>query len=535
MSFMADDLIQVTEDSARSGFFLFSGTALATIIMAVATIFIGRLLGPELYGQYSLSFVIPQILFLATDFGITTGIARYTASFKAKGESSRIERLVKHALLLRALVAAILFAINYFLADVLASLLLQRPDLAFFMRIASTSILFQAVFTTTTSAFVGLDKSQYHALVTNVQALAKTLISLLLVIVGLGVAGAVMGFTASYLVGAITGVALLYLMLHRGKESNVTIDVSHDLKALIHYGAPLYLSILLSGLIPFYQNVVLSNFTTYTEIGNYKAAANFYILIAVLSVSITTALVPAFSKIGSTTVQKARRFFKLANKYATLIIVPSALIVIIYSGDIVGTVYGSTFQQAPLFLSSYCLIYFLAGLGSITLGSFYNGLGETKTTLAISLSTFIPLLVLSPLLTRAFKVQGLITGFLISSALGTACAVYKATQKFKLDFDTSSLTKIYIASTASCIPSLTISVFAQLPRITVFSEQVSIPVNLIVGALLYLGVYVTLLPAMKIITHSDLQAIEKVSQTIPLLKLIIRPLVRYEQRILRAE
>jgi len=64
---------------------------------------------------------------------------------------------------------------------------------------------------------------------------------------------------------------------------------------------------------------------------------------------------------------------------------------------------------------------------------------------------------------------------------------------------------------------------------------VSIPVNLIVGALLYLGVYVTLLPAMKIITHSDLQAIEKVSQRIPLLKFIIRPLVRYEQRILRAE
>jgi len=57
---MTDELAKVAEDSARGGFLLISGTALATVIMAIASILIGRLLGPELYGQYTLAIVVPN-------------------------------------------------------------------------------------------------------------------------------------------------------------------------------------------------------------------------------------------------------------------------------------------------------------------------------------------------------------------------------------------------------------------------------------------------------------------------------------------
>ena len=60
---MSDELTKVAEDSARGGFFLISGTAIATVIMAIASILIARFLGPELYGQYALILVIPQLLF----------------------------------------------------------------------------------------------------------------------------------------------------------------------------------------------------------------------------------------------------------------------------------------------------------------------------------------------------------------------------------------------------------------------------------------------------------------------------------------
>ena len=70
--------------------------------MAVASILVGRLLGPEQYGQYTLAFVIPQLLFLFADFGMNQGIIKFTAAFRARGETGRIVALIRYSLLLRS-------------------------------------------------------------------------------------------------------------------------------------------------------------------------------------------------------------------------------------------------------------------------------------------------------------------------------------------------------------------------------------------------------------------------------------------------
>lgn len=100
---MAGKLAKVAEDSARSGFFLISGTALSTVILGIGSILTGRFLGPELYGQYTLALVIPTLLLTFTDLGISQGITKFTASLKAKDETERLARIVKYELLIKAL------------------------------------------------------------------------------------------------------------------------------------------------------------------------------------------------------------------------------------------------------------------------------------------------------------------------------------------------------------------------------------------------------------------------------------------------
>jgi O-antigen/teichoic acid export membrane protein len=522
---MADDLVKVAEDSARGGFFLFSGTAASTVIMAIASILIGRLLGPELYGQYTLAFVVPQLLFLFTDLGINQGVIKYSASFNAKGETSRSARLIKYSLLLKTLVGMMLFILNYALADFFASTFLQRPDIAFYLRIASTSILFQAIFSTAASAFVGLDKSQYNALATNIEALAKTLISITLVLLGFSVTGAVVGLSTSYVVAAIAGTALLYLIFRHNRDGQTTQSFTSEIKMLMQYGTPLYISVLLTGFIPFYQNLVLANYTTDADIGNYKAAVNFVSLITVLAIPITTILLPAFSKIDSSAKQEIRTFFRLANKYTTLLIIPVTTLIIIYSPEIVQIIYGSRYQSASLFLSTRALLYLLVGLGYLTLTSFYGGLGETKTILIISLITFLVLAVFSPILTQTFGVQGLIAAFLIASTAGTIYATFEAKRRFQVQFDTQSLVKIYLVSIVSSIPSILVLVFT--------SGRLPVLLDLTVGGILYLCIYATLIPLAGIVTYSELQTASRVIQRIRPLRIIAEPVIRYQQRILR--
>jgi len=187
---VTDELFSVAEDSARGSFFLVSGTALSTVVMAISTILVGRLIGSELYGKYTLALVIPSLLLLFVDLGINQGIIKFTASLRLKGETHRVAKIIKHGLMIKAITGAVLFLINFMFADVLASVLLQRPDMAFYVRIVSISMLFQVIYSTVSSAFVGLDKTEYSALAANVQAFAKAIISISLVLLGFGVVGA---------------------------------------------------------------------------------------------------------------------------------------------------------------------------------------------------------------------------------------------------------------------------------------------------------------------------------------------------------
>jgi O-antigen/teichoic acid export membrane protein len=523
---MADDLVNIAEESARGGFLLISGTAISTVVMAVASILIGRLLGPELYGQYTLALVAPQLLYIFTDLGINQGLTKFTAALNSRNETYRLAKVIRNAMLLKALTGVILFAINYALADVFAQIMFQRPDIALYIRIASFAILFQVIFSTATSAFVGLDKSEYAALTSNVQALAKTIISIALVLLGLGVAGSVLGSALSYAAAATSGTLLLYLVMRRRKlGAGNDYDSNNDLRQLVRYGIPLYISVLLTGFTPLFQNLILANFTTDTDIGNYKAALNFATLITVLSVPITTALLPAFSKIDSTATDKLKLFFKHANKYTVLLIMPITILLVIYSTQVVQIVYGSTYQSASLFLATYCPLYFMVGIGYLTLTSLYNGIGETKTTFIISLITFLVIAVSSPILTQMYGVQGLIAAFLAGSLTGTVYALARAKRRFQIELDSHALIKVYLISTISALPSLLLLRFTALSNLATF----------IVGGSIYLFIYATLIPLARIVTHHELESATKIISRIRLLRLIADPILKYQKRILKRQ
>jgi hypothetical protein len=128
-----------------------------------------------------------------------------------------VKKIVKLGLLFKTFTGVMIFAIGFVFADWFASLFLQRPDLTFYIRIASLGILFQVVFTTATSVFVGLDRTEYNAVATNIQAVAKTVVSIALVLLGLSVTGALIGNVASFAVGGAAGISMLFITM-RGKN-----------------------------------------------------------------------------------------------------------------------------------------------------------------------------------------------------------------------------------------------------------------------------------------------------------------------------
>jgi O-antigen/teichoic acid export membrane protein len=527
--FLSDDLSRVTEDSARGGFFLFSGSALATVIMAVAAIIVGRLLGPDLYGQYNLVITAPALVLLFTDLGISTGITKFAASLHNEGNDSRAFSIIRYGVWFRFLVGVVATVFGVVFAGYLA-LVINRPDYAFYVQIVSLSIVFQVVFGTVNSAFVGLDKSEYNALTTNVQALAKTVLQVFFVVVSFSLSGVLIGYVGGYAVASVAGAFILFYRLLRPVRGSVNArtdpnDESYGqiLNLLARYGMPLYVSSVLGGFIPLYQKVVLGFFSSNVNVGSYSASANFVALLGVIPVSITTALLPAFSKLGSSsTPDVVNAFFKRANKYTCLLIVPTAALLLLFSNQVVGIVYGSAYSSAGLFLAIGVLVYFLAAIGSLSLTSLFNGLGETRLTLRVALVSLLVVIVLSPVFALAYGVVGVVLANLVGGIVSTLFAAYVGVHRLKVQFEAGPTAKMYLAGfLASLLPLLLLHFMW-----TRYAEV------LIIGAVLYLIVYVTLMPLIRIIDEKELAALERMTRRIRGLNAAAKPVLQYMRKIL---
>ncbi|XHH09191.1 MAG: flippase [Candidatus Bathyarchaeia archaeon] len=517
---MSDDLFKTAEDSTRNGVFLAFGSAVATAVLAVGSIVAGRLLGPELYGQYTLILVVPSLLFLFTDLGVNQGIIKFISYMRVKGQTDKISNIIYSGLFLRFAIGAILSVTLYVFAEPFAVFLLNRADLYPYLQVMAFVVLFQAVYSTAVSAFISIDKSEYSALTQFIDAVIKTALSIILILLGFNLFGAVAGNIVGFVVAAVCGILLLRLMLPKAKIKLTANTFKVHTKNLVSYGSPLYASFLFIGIVPLLQNVILANFTTDFEVGNFKAASNFATLMTVLSIPITNALLSAFSKLDSSKEDKIKLFFRLSNKYTALIIFPVTLLFIVFSNEIIQVVYGSTYQSAALFLSLYCMLYFLVALGYLNLSSFFNGLGDTKATMKISLITFTLVAVLSPFFTQAYSVVGLILAFLIANTVGISYGAVFAKRRYQVQFDLVSTGKIFVVSLL-CVAPLVLVRFAALP----------VYFTLVLGVCGYLLAFLTMLPLTRIVTVDELRMVNLILQKIRFLKLIGRYTVKYELKL----
>jgi O-antigen/teichoic acid export membrane protein len=519
---LSTDIDMVARDSARGGFFLVSGSILATVIQAIGVFLVARLLGPELYGVYTLSLVVPTLLLQVIDFGVNQGLLRFSVRLRVEGKTRQIASLVRNAFSFKLIVGLIISCFTILFSDYFATYAVNRPDLSMYIRLASLTVLFHAILDTSTSVFIGMDNAEYCTLVWNVQASAKTALSILLVFLGFGVLGAVTGFVVGALTAGILGTALLYSKIYKSLNSSIETGNSFkkSLKFLIGYSYPIYISALFFSIIPQLQSVILSMFASDADIGNFRAASNFVALISILILPISTVLFPAFSKFDKES-EEIRKFFSLSTMYATLLIVPAVTITAIFSKEFVDVIYGSQWTLAPAFLSLNVLLYLFVGLGYQIQTSFFNGIEETFTTLKIGLTTFLLFILLSPFLTMYFSVQGMILATLVSSLLATIYGTYIAKTKFKVKLYYKKLLLIYSAAAFSAVPSLLIQKVIHTSSI----------LEIIIAGLVYMLSYITLLPLLHVMTKQEIKNVEQIAERIPLVKPLIMILMRYQYEI----
>jgi hypothetical protein len=123
-----------------------------------------------------------------------------------------------------------------------------------------------------------------------------------------GRTGAILGHVLGYVVAGAAGLFLIARSLRTLKPKSGGGGFVENLKLMIGYGYPLYLSSLASIFIGQLQLILLAFFVSNFEVGNFNAAVNLTTLLTILITPMATAIFPAFSTFSSRQAE-LKRFF----------------------------------------------------------------------------------------------------------------------------------------------------------------------------------------------------------------------------------
>jgi O-antigen/teichoic acid export membrane protein len=405
--------------SAKGGFHLLWGLVVSTLISSIGAIFIARLLGSDLYGLYTIVITVPTMIQIFRDWGVNSAMVRFTAQYRSEGRTDEIRSVYLTGVLFEVIMGLVLSIFSFVLADFIATVVFNRPVIAPFIQLVSFSILANGLISAATAAFTGYDRLELNSIMLIFQSIFRTIIMIVLVGLGFGVAGASIGFTVSTFVAGLVGLALIIVIYKRLPEPfSHKLEIKAYFTAIFSYCLPLSLATIINTLLPqSYAFLLPIHYASdNVPIGNYGVAINFVVLIAFFITPISTMMFPAFSKLDHRRdPESLRNLFSFSVKYSSLLVVPVTAIVMCLAEPAVATLFGDTYGTAGVFLGLFAVQYLYIAFGNISLPALLNGQGQTGFTLRMALLTGLIGFPLGYVSIMAFGVLGLISTALVSS------------------------------------------------------------------------------------------------------------------------
>jgi|TARA_B100000315_G_C14562681_1_gene581312 O-antigen/teichoic acid export membrane protein len=484
------------------------GQISSTIITALAMILIARFLGATNYGQFTIAMIPINIAGIFLDLGVNSALIKYIAQYRSEGRTNEAVIFLKAGLTIDVLVGFFLTILVFLLSGFLATQVFHQPEIRVLIQVSSLNLVAMSLLNTAKSIFIGYERMKLVSLLVIIQSIVKSIFAPLLVFFGFGAIGAAAGHTTSILVAGLVGIGIiLFTYVKQKKEVEKTTYIMEASKTLLSYGVPLFLSILLNGVILQIYNFLMALNVTPSDVGNYQAATNFPMIIAFFTIPISTVLFPLFSKIPKNDNGQLEKVYKNAVKYSALITVPITSVLILLSDPIVHIVFGDDYMYTPYYLRLVCIPFLLIGLGYQINGGLLNGQGKTRPQFISSVLVFIIGLPLSLYLIPLMGVTGLLITMNIATLTGVLYILFWISRNFDFLLDWKSSGKIYLSSAIAFAPINLI-----LP--TLYLQDWP---QLFLGGTAYAVIYLIMILLFKTLTISDVTNLRRIlSSTGPL-------------------
>jgi len=399
---------------------------------------LGRILGPEPYGEFGVIMSLLTVLEVLLARGIRDAVTKYTAEFPEKSPAIK-----RQGLTIAAVVGGLVFALYGLLARPIA-LAFHDANLTRSLQISALIIPLLSLFSVLTGHLSGKRLFGRRALVMNVQSLGKIAGVYILALMGFGLRGAVSGYVFSY---AMALLAAFYFSREPRQDRG-----AFPASKLLFFAIPVVgFSILLSVLMNLDLFFVKTLIREGQAAGFYAAAVALTRPPLFVSYAFAVTLLPVISQLTSLNrLREASRYINKSLRYLLILLVPLAFFINGLSGPIIQLIYSSRYQPAARSLG--ILIF---GATFLTLFSVFtaviNGSGRPKTSMALA-GAVLPLgFFLNLLLVPRFGLSGAAAATTFTSLAGMIGAALVVQKKFGPLISGSSLLKILLSSTVFII------------------------------------------------------------------------------------
>jgi O-antigen/teichoic acid export membrane protein len=342
-------------------------------------------------------------------------------------------------------------------------------------------------------------------------AALKLSVSVGLVLAGFAVTGALIGYSSSYAVTGLVGVAAVIVLCRRLAPSQLFADV----EVALRYSFPLYLGSLIGGFLGPIQGTLLAHFTTNANIGGYGAASNISTIIALFVYPISTAIFPLFSRLSDDKRLLAATY-RTTVKYATLFVTPVTMCLMALCVPVSQAVYGSAYTFSATYLLLNVSSHLLVGFGSLSQGPLLAAIGKTRKVLLAGIVGAVVSLGSSFALVIPFGVVGIIMASTAGSVATLVAAWVMISGELGANAKVSEVVRIYVASTIAAFAVFPISYLPLHPMLVT-----------LLGGAVYLFLFVPLLALTKALTSEDLASLEAYFGGAGPFALLLRVGIRY--------
>ncbi|MFC1506151.1 oligosaccharide flippase family protein [Thermoproteota archaeon] len=434
--------------SARGAGILSTQNLITTLISLIFFMFFARILDKFEMGIYGTVHLIYIILTTIGVLGLRSAASRFISYYNGRNEYQKA-CLTAKLIIKIALASALTIGLSLFaLSELLSQLLIGSSAYAYLFKFAAFACSATIIAFTLTGFLQGLHKFKKLAIFRISCQLVRVFLSIILLVIGLGVASIFVGYIALYAGFALLAfITVNNLILKSGKLSEKKKEKPISIITLFRFSIPIMISRLLLYVSDSVDRLVVLNMLGVEVLGAYTVVLTVITSVTLIfAMPIQTALVPGMSQIyAKAGIKELSKSLNQSSRYITILYVPACIGFAVLSPLVLSVLAGSKYLDVSIPLSIIAIGLTTYGYSSILMSALM-ALGKTSRIAIVMCLAAISEFVLTIFLVPILNVTGAAISRAIMYVLMLGLLVVFSYKIIKIDFDKLQILRTMISS-----------------------------------------------------------------------------------------